>query len=107
MAYSLTDPPAEGSAPVAHLQLDDGKANALNDGLVDALADATARVAADGAGALVIRGRPGVFSGDVARDSIDVFDPRGGGIGPNRADIDNRLQRNGIPQLCLQMFLNA
>src|SRR3954467_8543098 len=77
MAYELADPAADGSAPVAHLHLDDGKANALNDGLGDALTDATARAAVDGAGALVLHGRPGCFSGGIdlkvlRRDDADA-----------------------------------
>ncbi len=65
MTYTLTDPSAEGSAPVASLLLDDGKANALNEALVDALEGAIGRAGIDGAGALVIRGRPGCFSGGI------------------------------------------
>ena len=65
MTYTLSDPTVEGSAPVAHLRLDDGKANALNAALVDALDDAIARAGADGAGALVLWGRPGCFSGGI------------------------------------------
>ncbi|MGZ8765897.1 MAG: enoyl-CoA hydratase/isomerase family protein [Acidimicrobiia bacterium] len=65
MDYTLTESAAEGSAPVAHLRLDDGKANALNAGLVDTLAGATERAGVDAAGALVIWGRPGCFSGGI------------------------------------------
>ena len=65
MTYTVTDSVVEGSAPVAHLHLDDGKANALNAGLVDALEGAVEQSGVDGAGALVIRGRPGCFSGGI------------------------------------------
>jgi enoyl-CoA hydratase len=65
MTYSLTNSSVEGTAPVAHLQLDDGKANALNAALVDALAGAVERASVDAAGALVIWGRPGCFSGGI------------------------------------------
>ncbi len=65
MTYSLTESTLEGSAPVAHLRLDDGKANALNAALVDALEGAIGRAGIDGAGALVIWGRPGCFSGGI------------------------------------------
>lgn len=53
------------AAPVARLELDDGKANALNDASIDSLLHGIDRARADGAGALVIRGRPGVFSGGI------------------------------------------
>jgi enoyl-CoA hydratase len=65
MTYSVTESAAEGSAPVAHLRLDDGKANALNGGLVDALEGAIEQAGNDGAGALVVWGRPGCFSGGI------------------------------------------
>ena len=50
---------------VAHARMDDGKANALNDISCGGLRDAIARAADDGAGALVIWGRPGMFSGGI------------------------------------------
>jgi enoyl-CoA hydratase len=65
MTYSLTDAAVEGSAPVAHLHLDDGKANALNAASIDSLVGAVEQAAVDAAGALVIWGRPGCFSGGI------------------------------------------
>jgi enoyl-CoA hydratase len=65
MTYTLTDSTLEGAAPVAHLHLDDGKANALNGAFVDALDGAIAQAGVDAAGALVIWGRPGCFSGGI------------------------------------------
>ncbi len=65
MTYTLTESTVEGSAPVAHLHLDDGKANALNAALVDALEGAIDQAGIDAAGALVIWGRPGCFSGGI------------------------------------------
>ena len=52
-------------ARVAHARMDDGKANALNDTSCAGLREAIARAADDGAGALVIWGRPGMFSGGI------------------------------------------
>jgi enoyl-CoA hydratase len=65
MTYTLTDSTLEGAAPVAHLHLDDGKANVLNGAFVDALDGAIAQAGVDAAGALVIWGRPGCFSGGI------------------------------------------
>jgi enoyl-CoA hydratase len=65
MSYMLTDSGVEGRAPVAHLYLDDGKANVLNAELVDALEGAIQRAGVDSAGALVIWGRSGCFSGGI------------------------------------------
>lgn len=50
---------------VAHLRLDDGKANVLNQASCAAITDALARAAHDGAVALVVWGRPGMFSGGI------------------------------------------
>ena len=50
---------------VAHVRMDDGKANALGDESCAGLRDAIARAADDGAGALAIWGRPGMFSGGI------------------------------------------
>jgi enoyl-CoA hydratase len=79
MTYTLTDSTVEGSAPVAHLHLDDGKANALNVGLIDVLAGAIERAGVDAAGALVIGGRRGCFSGGI---DLEVL---------RRDDIGSRL----------------
>lgn len=73
MSYTIVAaPPYQSSsggssttAPVAHLRLDDGKANVLNDASIDALLHGIDRAKADGAGALVIWGRTGVFSGGI------------------------------------------
>ena len=54
-----------GTDRVAHVHMDDGKANALNGESCTALTDAIARAGDDGAGALVIWGRDGVFSGGI------------------------------------------
>src|SRR5712692_7034571 len=48
---------------VAVITIDDGKANALSADVLRGLGDALDRATTDGAGALVITGRPGVFSG--------------------------------------------
>jgi enoyl-CoA hydratase len=53
--YSLTD-------GIAHIAMDDGKANAFSHRMLDALADAMAKARADEAGAVVVSGRPGRFS---------------------------------------------
>ena len=50
---------------LAHLRLDDGKANVLNDDSMAAIEDALERTGADRAGALVVWGRPKVFSGGI------------------------------------------
>lgn len=52
----------EGSAPVALIRLDDGKANALNPASVEALHAALDEVERQGVSALVLTGRPGMFS---------------------------------------------
>jgi enoyl-CoA hydratase/carnithine racemase len=50
---------------VAHVRMDDGKANVLNDASMAGLEDALGRAKADRAGAMVIWGRPRVFSGGI------------------------------------------
>jgi enoyl-CoA hydratase len=50
---------------VAHVRIDDGKANVLNDLSLAGIEDALARAEADRAGALVIWGRPRCFSGGI------------------------------------------
>jgi enoyl-CoA hydratase/carnithine racemase len=50
---------------IAHLRMDDGKANVLNDGSMAAIEGALERSRTDGAGALVVWGRPKVFSGGI------------------------------------------
>ncbi|HZJ28212.1 MAG TPA: enoyl-CoA hydratase/isomerase family protein [Acidimicrobiia bacterium] len=64
------------TAPVAHVSLDDGKANALNDASIDALLHGIDRARADGAGVLVIRGRSGVFSGGIDLGVLRGDDPQ-------------------------------
>lgn len=48
---------------VATVSVDDGKANAVGHAFLDAVNDALDRAESDGAGAIVLRGRDGVFSG--------------------------------------------
>lgn len=50
---------------VSRVVMDDGKANALNDAWCDGIDAALDRAAADRAGALVLAGRPGVFSAGI------------------------------------------
>jgi enoyl-CoA hydratase len=50
---------------VAHVRMDDGKANVLNDESLAGLEDGLARAAADRAGALVVWGRSRCFSGGI------------------------------------------
>lgn len=66
---------ARGDRSVAHLRLDDGKANALNDASCAAIEDAISRAGSDGAGALVIWGRDGVFSGGIDLHVLGGDDP--------------------------------
>ena len=58
MEYELVD-------RVAHLRMDDGTANVLNRASCDELRRGIARAADDRAGALVLWGRPGIFSGGI------------------------------------------
>lgn len=53
--YSLTD-------GIAHIAMDDGKANAFSHRMVDALTDAFDKARSDEAQAIVVSGRPGKFS---------------------------------------------
>ncbi|MBV8950143.1 MAG: enoyl-CoA hydratase/isomerase family protein, partial [Actinobacteria bacterium] len=59
---------------VAHARLDDGKANVLNDASLAGLEDALVRAERDGAGALVIWGRPRCFSGGVDLELVRSID---------------------------------
>lgn len=69
MTYELD---AQG---VAHARMDDGKANVLNDTSCAGLRDAIARAHDDRAGALVLWGREGMFSGGIDLDIIRSNDP--------------------------------
>jgi enoyl-CoA hydratase len=60
---------------VAHARMDDGKANVLNDTSCAGLRDAIARAGDDRAGALVIWGREGMFSGGIDLTVIRSDDP--------------------------------
>jgi enoyl-CoA hydratase len=62
MEYELA---RDGERAVAHLRIDDGKANALNDAFVDGLESTIERSRGDGAGALVVWGRDGCVSGGI------------------------------------------
>lgn len=64
-----------GADRVAHARMDDGKANALNAASCSALRDAIARAADDHAGALVIWGREGMFSGGIDLGVLRDDDP--------------------------------
>jgi enoyl-CoA hydratase len=75
MAYRLDAGP-DGGAPIGRLRLDDGKANVLNDTSIDAVLDAIDRSASDGAGALVIEGRDGCFSGGIDLEVLRSADGR-------------------------------
>jgi enoyl-CoA hydratase len=59
---------------VAHVRLDDGKANVLNDVSLAGLEDALARAQDDRAGALVIWGRPRCFSGGIDLELVRETD---------------------------------
>lgn len=62
-------------AGVSHARMDDGKANVLNDVSCAGLRDAIARARDDGAGALVIWGREGMFSGGIDLAVLRATDP--------------------------------
>jgi len=62
-------------AGVAHARMDDGKANVLNDASCAGLRDAIARAGDDGAGALVVWGREGMFSGGIDLAVLRSDDP--------------------------------
>jgi enoyl-CoA hydratase len=59
---------------VAHVRMDDGKANVLNDESLAGLEDALVQAKADRAGALVIWGRPRCFSGGIDLELVRVPD---------------------------------
>lgn len=61
---------------VAVISLDDGKANALSFDVLAGINDGLDRAAKDGAGAVVLAGRPGMFSG-----GFDLNVMRGGDLG--------------------------
>src|SRR5947209_5835570 len=67
VSYELTD-------GVAHVRIDDGKANVLNDVSVAGLEDALARAEHDHAGALVLWGRPRCFSGGIDLELVREAD---------------------------------
>lgn len=71
---------------VAHARMDDGKANVVNAAFLDDLDVVLTRSAEDGAGALVLWGREGCFSGGI---DMAVFDA------PDPADRSAVLQRIG------------
>ena len=59
---------------VAEIQLDDGKANALSETMLEQLLAAIAK-AAEADAALLISGRPAIFSGGYDRKLIDAGGP--------------------------------
>ena len=59
---------------VAHITMDDGKVNVLSPRMLGELNGALDRATSDGAGAVVVRGREGVFSA-----GFDLPTLRGGG----------------------------
>ena len=61
---------------ISLLSIDDGKANALGFDVLAGLNDGLDRAAKDGAGAVVLAGRPGMFSG-----GFDLGVMRGGDMG--------------------------
>ncbi|MEE2800079.1 MAG: enoyl-CoA hydratase-related protein, partial [Pseudomonadota bacterium] len=56
---------------IAEIRLDDGKVNALSESMLEQLLAAIAK-AAEADAALLISGRPGVFSGGYDRKLIDA-----------------------------------
>jgi enoyl-CoA hydratase len=69
VSYELDD------AGIAHARMDDGKANVLNDASCSGLREAIARAGDDRAGALVLWGREGMFSGGIDLSVIRGDDP--------------------------------
>jgi len=80
------------------IALDDGKANALTFDVFEAINDGLDRAEADDAGAVVLAGRPGMFSG-----GFDLNVMRGGDAATTMrlvtdgADVILRLYRSGRP----------
>lgn len=64
----------ECHGPIGFVQLDDGKANAMRSDWFSALHDALDRAEADGVRALVLRGRPGIFSGGLDLKFLPTLD---------------------------------
>lgn len=91
MSYDLRD-------RVAVIALDDGKANALTFDVFGAINDGLDRAEADDAGAVVLAGRPGMFSG-----GFDLNVMRGGdntttmSLVTDGADVVLRLYRSARP----------
>lgn len=91
MSYDLRD-------RVAVITLDDGKANALTFDVFAAINDGLDRAEADDAGAVVLAGRPGMFSG-----GFDLNVMRGGdntttmSLVTDGADVVLRLYRSARP----------
>ena len=70
IAYQLDD-------RIARITLDDGKANAMSTAWFGELGAALDRAQADGAGALIVRGRPGFFSGGLDLKLLPTLPPAG------------------------------
>src|SRR5688500_7025930 len=81
---------------IAVLALDDGKANALSFDVLAGLNDGLDRAAKDGVGAVVIAGRPGMFSG-----GFDLAVMRGGDFG----QVMNLVTTGG--ELILRLYESA
>lgn len=67
----------EKSGPIARIRFDDGKANAMSGPWFEALAQAFDRAEAEGAGAVLLCGRPGFFSGGLDLKLLPTLSPDG------------------------------
>ena len=83
---------------IAVISIDDGKANALSFDVLAAVNDGLDRADADGAGAVLIAGRAGMFSGGFDLAVMRGGDPTAmGQLVTDGADVVLRLYRSGRP----------
>jgi enoyl-CoA hydratase len=86
---------------VALVTIDDGKANALSPGVLAALHEAIDRAEADGAGALVLAGRPGMLSGGFDLAVMRSADLAAiGGLVTDGGELLLRVYRSPMPIVC-------
>ena len=91
VAYELRD-------GIAVLSIDDGKANALSFEVIAALQGGLDRAEADAAGAVLLAGRPGMFSGGFDLAVMRGGDPAAmGQLVTSGAELVLRLYRSGRP----------
>lgn len=92
----------ERQGDVALIRIDDGKANALSPEVVGALNDALDSVeGSDPAGAIVLAGRDGMFSGGFDLKVMRGGDVRAvGGLVTSGGELVLRLYRSPVPVVC-------